>query len=166
MGFVVNRFLRTFGEKLDAHFNKESSELEKELTRQIEVIETEIEAVSSICLPEKESFYVFERSSFESKRTDFCKSLNTYRTELQKILRQLRDRQKNIFKAKACDDGTDVSEELQCNIEALNELIENHNGVRDSLSKKQKEARTALRQDAVAKFIRDIDLGSEEKKSD
>ena len=163
-GFCGQPLPADLWEKLDAHFDKESSKLEEELNRQIKAIETEIEAVSRICLPEKESFYVFERSSFESKRTDFRKSLNTYQTELEKILRQLRDRKKDIFKAKSSDDVTDVSEELQCNIEALNELIEKHNEARDSLSERQQEARTALRQDAVAKFIRDADLSSEEQK--
>ena len=150
--------------KLDAHFNKESSELEEELKRQIKAIESEIEAASGILIPEKDSFYASERAAFESQRQDFQATLKTYQAEIKKILKQLQARQKDIFKAKSCPEVTDVSKEMQAEIEALNGLIDRNNATTGTLPAKQQEARDDLRRNAVARFIRDIDLDKEKQK--
>ena len=150
--------------KLDAHFNKESSDLEEELSHQIDAVENEIEAVSSFRLPEKENFYVSARSSFETQRINLQKVLSIYQVELNKIRIQLQARQENIFEAQNAPDVDDVSQDLQTQIDSLNEHIENNNATTNTLPKQQREARDLLRRNSVATFIRDIDLGAEKKK--
>ena len=151
-------------EKLDVHFNKESSDLEEELSRQIVAIEKEIEAASTIRLPEKDNFYVSARASFESQRINLQKILRIYQIELKKILKQLQARQKNIFKARETPDVDDVSEDLQTQIDYLNGLIEHNNAITGTLPKQQQEARDSLRLNSVAILIRDLNLGAEKKK--
>ena len=123
-----------------------------------------MEAVPNILLPEKESFYVSERSSFELKRTGFQESLKTYQIEVRKILKQLQKRQKDIFNALVCADVDVVSDELQRNIEALNRLIIENNAITNTLAERRQEARDELRLNEVARLIRDIDLSSEKQK--
>lgn len=163
-GFCGQQLPDDLWEKLDAHFSKESSELEDELSCQIKTIEEEIEAASNIHLPEKESFYVSERLTFEAKRKELQGALKTYQAEIKKILKQLQARQKDIFKTRKTPDVVDVSADLQTKIEALNELIEKNNSTTETLPKQQQKARDELRQNAVAAFIKDIDLASEKKK--
>lgn len=151
-------------EKLDAHFNKESSDLEKELSRKILATEKEIEAASTISLPEKDCFYVSVQASFESRRTNLQNVLKIYQVELKKILKQLQARQRNIFEARETPDIDDVSKDLQKQIDSLNGLIETNNAMTATLPKQQQEARDLLRRNSVARFIRDVDLGAERKK--
>ncbi len=163
-GFCGQSLPQDLWEKLDAHFNKESSELEEELRRQIKAIESEIASVSAITLPDKNSFYASERSSFEDVRKTFGKTITTYETEIKRILKQLQARQKDIFKSRIFPELNDVSDELQNNIEELNRIIEANNTTTVALPRKQREARDELRMNAVAVFIRDIDLRVEKKK--
>ena len=167
-GFCGQPLPSDLWQKLDAHFSKESSELEEELANQISVVQEEIDAESAIRLPIKESFYVSERISFESRRKDFSDILKSYQTELKKILKQLQARQKDIFKTRELPDiedlSEDLSEDLQDKVEALNKLIQKNNSITDTLPKQQQAARDELRQNAVASFVRDIDLSKERKK--
>ncbi len=163
-GFCGQQLPDGLWEKLDAHFSKESSDLEEELSRQIKTIEKEFEAASTISFPEKERFYVSERSSFETQRKGLQSALKSYQVEIRKILKQLQARQKDIFKPRDVPDVEDVSAELQEKIEEFNKLIEKNNSTTETLPKKQQKARDELRQNAVAAFIRDIDLTSEKKK--
>ncbi len=150
-------------EKLDAHFNQESSDLENELNRQIGAIDAEMNAASNIRLPGKGRFYAVNYTLFESKRTDLQKSLKAYQEEVKKIQKQLKRRQNDIFKTVACTDIVDHSGELQRNIEAFNKLIEENNELTNTLTRRQQETRDELRLNAVANFIRDIDLGAGEQ---
>jgi hypothetical protein len=58
----------------------------------------------------------------------------------------------------------DVSEELQRNIAGLNQVIETNNRITVTLPQKQREVRDEPRVNAVAVFIRDINLTAERKK--
>jgi wobble nucleotide-excising tRNase len=163
-GFCGQALPSDLWEKLDAHFSKESSELEEELTRQISAVQEEIDTESTIRLPNKESFYVSERTSFESQRKDFFGVLKSCQAELRKILKQLQAREKDIFKIREFPDIVDFSEDLQDKVEVLNKLIKNNNSITKTLPTQQQNARDELRQNAVAIFVRDIDLGKEKKK--
>lgn len=163
-GFCGQPLPSDLWEKLDAHFSKESSELEEELSRQIKTIEEEIQGASTISLPDKESFYVSQRSPFETQRNDLQRALKAYQANIKKILKQLQSRQKDIFKTREVPDVDNISANLQEKIEEINELIEKNNSTTETLPKQQQKARDELRQNAVAAFIRDIDLASERKK--
>lgn len=165
-GFCGQSLPQDLWKKLDAHFNKESSNLEEELSRQIKAVESEIESVTSILLPEKDNFYASEHSAFEEVRKEFGKTINTYDNQFKKILKQLQARQKDIFKSRKSSEVNDVSEELKSRIATLNQIIETNNATTVTLPQKQQAARDELRVNAVAVFIRDIDLSAERKKVD
>lgn len=152
--------------KLDAHFNKESSEMEEELTRQIERIESEIKAVSSVSMPEKDSFYISKRSKFEAIRSEFYETHNDYLIEIRKIRAMLLARQKDIFSTKNCAEVVDYSSELLRSINELNQLIDDNNTTAKILPQQQRDARDELRLNKVADFINSINLPEERQKID
>lgn len=162
-GFCGQPLPSDLWEKLDAHFSKESSDLQKELAQQILAIQEEIEAGSEIHLPEKDRFYVSLHESFVSKREKFFTALKSYQDELKRILNQIQARQENIFENQKLLGTTDVLTALQESIEEFNNLIESNNSITETFQNQQEEARDDLRKNAVAAFMRDIDLSAEKK---
>ena len=151
-------------EKLDAHFNKESFDLENRIKSQIASIESEINSLSKIELPERESFYASVRPSFEEVRSKFHKTLSAYKNENNRLLKELDARREDIFNPRQCPNFKDFSKEISGCIDELNEIIELNNKKTVSLSDDQEKARTELRLNDVAVFIRDIELVDEEQK--
>ena len=163
-GFCGQALPAGLWEKLDSHFNKESSELEQDLADQIAASKGENQTASSIRLPEQESFYISERALFDLQRQDLQESLKAYQSEVKKVTKQLQARQDSIFATRKIPDVYDQSADLQKKILRLNQLIEKNNATTETLPKKQREARDLLRHNSVATFIRDIDLDGEKKK--
>lgn len=163
-GFCGQALPTDLWKKLDSHFNKESSDLEKELADQIASSQSEIQSASSIRLPDRESFYISERAQFDSQRRDLEKSLKAYRSEVKNVLRQLHARRNDIFTTREIPDVDDNSVALQQTIVRLNRLIDKNNATTEMLPKKQGNASDLLRHNAVATFIRDIDLDGEKTK--
>ena len=151
-------------EKLDAHFNKESFDLENRIKSQIASIESEINSLSKIELPERESFYASVRPSFEDVKEKFNEALSAYKDESNKILRELHGRQKDIFKPRQCPKFKDFSDEIKEHLGKLNDVVKQNNEKTESLSDDQDKARTELRLNDVAVFIRDIAFFDEKQK--
>ncbi len=163
-GFCGQDIPEGLWEKLDAHFSREVSELEGKIKAQMQFLEFEIGSLSKIRLPEKESFYASVRSSFQDAEARFNKVLSSYRNESQRLLKELRARQSDIFSPRQQPDFKDFSKELGECIDELNEIIERNNGKTSSLSKDQEKARRELRLNAAAEFISEINLSLEEQK--
>ena len=157
-GFCGQDLPEDFWEKLDAHFSKESSDLEKKIKQQIALLEQEIEGLSSILLPEKEKFYESVRSSFRDAKGRFHDVLESYRRENQKLLDALKARQKNIFTPEPQPDYKDLSEEISNCICELNKIITGNNQKTQTLSEDQETARQELRLNDVLNFINKIGL--------
>lgn len=150
--------------RLDAHFSEESLSLEDGIKKQIEEVESEINSLSEIRLPEKQSFYASVRPSFEEVKDEFLKALSAYREESEKLLGELRARQKDIFKPRRYPVSRDFSDQVNKWVGELNNVIGQNNERTKSLSEDQGKARGELRLNAVADFIRKIDLDAEERK--
>lgn len=163
-GFCGQPLPKDLWGKLDAHFNKESSNLENKIKRQMEYVKLEINSLSEIRLPERGNFYASVRSSFEESKDKFHETLLAYRDENKKILEELRARQKNIFKPRQCSNLKDFSKEISECIDELNKIIELNNRKTASLSGDQEKAREELRLNAVAEFIKNINLSAEKQK--
>lgn len=163
-GFCGQALPRDLWEKLDAHFSKESLTLEGRIEEQIKAVESEIGSLSQIVLPEKESFYASVRPSFEEIEDKFRKAISDYEEESEKLLRELRARQKDIFNPRQCPDYKDFSDWISDCIDELNNVIKRNNEKTKSLSEDQETVRKELRLNAVAGFIKQIDLSGEEKK--
>ena len=162
-GFCGQPLPKDLWEKLDAHFNKESFDLENRIISQIASIESEINSLSEIELPERESFYTSVRSLFEEIKGKFHKTFSFYKNQNNKLLRELHARQENIFKPRRCPNFKDFSREISDCINELNKIIELNDKKTASLSDDQKKAREELRLNAVAEFINNINLSGEEK---
>ena len=162
-GFCGQTLPQYLWEKLDAHFNEESLNLESKIEKEIRVIESEIESLLNITLPKKESFYASVYTSFEKLKNEFEKTLKNYKKEVRKILKKLEARQEDIFKPRQCPEFKDFSDEINDGIGKLNEVIKQNNEKTESLSDDQEKARTELRLNDVAVFIRDLAFVDEEK---
>ena len=151
-------------EQLDAHFSKESSDLEAEIQVRISSVEDEIRRIEAIPLPKKGSFYTSEAALVESESEQLANVVKQYSGQLSVLLKQLKARQRDIFKPKECPELTDYSAPITARIEAINRIIDENNKKTGSLPKEQQSARNELRLDAVAAYIKDIELEAEERK--
>lgn len=163
-GFCGQPLPKDLWAKLDAHFNKESSNLEDKVKRQVEYVKSEVNSLSGIRLPEKGNFYTSVRSSFEEIKDKFHETLSAYRDENDRILEELQARQEDIFKPRQCSNLKDFSKEISKCIDKLNDIIELNNKKAASLSDDQEKAREELRLNAVAEFMKNINLSAEKKK--
>lgn len=151
-------------EKLDAHFNQESSDLDAALASGIEAVESEIENLDAVPLPEKDDFYASKRAEFDSVRKAFVQTRRLYGTEARKLIKALTGRRKNVFRCGTVPEVEDHSRSLQEHISTINALIDANNDKTESLPQDQSRARKELRLSAIAQFVRDIDLSVEERK--
>lgn len=155
-GFCGQDLPEDFWEKLDAHFSKESSDLEKKIERQIGLLKKEIESLSSIDLPKKEGFYESVRSTYRDSVEKFDEVLESYMNEVQKLLEALEARQKDIFNSQLQPEFRDLSEEISDRIYELNGIVELNNQKTETLSEDQETARKDLRLNDVLSFINRI----------
>ena len=162
-GFCGQDLPRDFWEKLNAHFNKESSDLESKIKRQLELLEQEIKSLE-IDLPRRGSFYSSVYSEFRDAAKELAATLSLYEAENRKLLEALIARKDDIFTPKPLPDFKDHSEKIRDCIRELNEIIERNNRQTRTLSTDQKRARKGLRLSDVLNFINTIDLSGEEQK--
>jgi len=145
-------------EKLDAHFSKESEDLRKEIETQIQSLEKAKQNLYDFLKLKKDSFY----SSFYLKFDELFKSwtdlTKDYSSNLDKLTKELKSREQDIFKARTLTEINDVSENLLALIKEFNLLIDENNLKTNTLAKDQQKNRYDLRLSEVAQFVKDIDF--------
>lgn len=164
-GFCGQYLPRDFWEKLDAHFSQESSDLEKKIQEQIQLLEQEIES-SRIDLPEKGSFYNSVYSEFRDAAEKLKELLSSYRAENRKLLKALKARGKDLFATKPQPDLKDLSGKIShyiCKLNKLDKLVERNNRLTHTLAIDQERARVELRLNDVLNFINRIGLNDKEQ---
>lgn len=162
-GFCGQELPGDFWEKLNAHFNKESSDLERKINRQLELLEQELKSLE-IDLPRRDRFYRSVYSEFRDAAKELAATLSLYEAENRKLLEALTARKEDIFTPKPPPDFKDLSEKISDCIRELNKIIEQNNRQTQTLSADQKRAREELRLSDVLNFINTIDLSGEEQK--
>ncbi|MCY3629588.1 MAG: AAA family ATPase [Bacteroidota bacterium] len=162
-GFCGQDLPRDIWEKLEAHFSEESSDLEEKIKKQIEVLEREIESLSSVDLPNEDRFYESVRPKFRDAAEKFHKTLKSYRSENQELLTSLEARQDDIFTSKPQPKYNDLSEEISNQIRDLNDIVKLNNRQTETLSEDQETARKELRLNNVLNFINEIGLSYKEE---
>ena len=155
-GFCGQDLPEDFWEKLDAHFSKESSDLEGKLTKQIGFLKQEVETLSSIDLPKKEGFYESVQPTYRYAVEKFEETLESYMSEIQKLLEALKAKQKDIFTPRPRPELKDLSEEISDRISELKGIVKLNNQKTETLSEDQDTARKDLRLNDVLKFINGI----------
>jgi wobble nucleotide-excising tRNase len=159
-GFCRQPLPEKLWEELDAHFSKESSELDEALTRQIAVLENEIESSNTILAVGKDEFYPSKRAAFDELREKLNNEIKIYQKELKSQVKSLKQRQADIFKVRPCPDLSDNSGVIAEHISSINRLIEENNKKTETLSQDKNAARVDLRLNDVARFIQDINLSA------
>jgi len=142
--------------KLEAHFSKESESLRADIKTKIDSLQEAKKSLNDFISLKKDDFYVSLHSKLSSAIKEWYSTSKTYAESLDKIIFELSEREKDIFKERELPKITDVSENILEIIKNLNALIGNHNRKTSSLSKDQNKARTELRYADIAQFLTDI----------
>ena len=164
-GFCRQPISENLWKELDAHFSKESTELDEQLIKSIEAVNAEIVSLKEVVTVKKENFYSTKRAEFETQQKSFETEAKTYEKELNSIINALRARQADIFKPGKCIVPADNTSIIIDNISAINKLITENNEKTKFLADDKKTARNELRLNDVANFIKDINLSAEEVKN-
>lgn len=145
-------------EKLDAHFSKESEDLRKEIETQIQSLEIAKQILNDFLKINKDSFYSSFHLKFDELLKSWTASTKEYSNNLDKLTKELKAREQDIFKARIVKEMNDVSEKLLTLIKEFNLLINENNLKTNTLAKDQNNNRYALRLSEVAQFVKDIDF--------
>lgn len=146
--------------KIDAHFNKESETLRSLISTQINKIDTAIKNADFV--PHLNSSLLF--SELETDFLNLCNKLKAaqtaYNQDLLKLKASLQARETNIFNTQSRPTISNTPNEINNTFKEIEELIEKHNIKTGTIEKDQKAARTTLKYDEIASFIKDIDYNT------
>jgi len=160
-GFCGNPLGDDLWSKLDEHFSRESEELREQIKNQIDNLKQAKQKLSEFFIIHGDLFYASLAIKFEDIYKDWTAVIKIYDGSLDKIIFELKEREKDIFKAREIPEIADVSESISNNLKAFNGLISTHNSKTNTLSADQQIARIDLRKADVAQFITDIDYNKE-----
>jgi wobble nucleotide-excising tRNase len=155
-GFCGNPIDENLWEKLDAHFSKESEGLRKEIKLKIDKLEQLKVNLLDFFTLVKEEFYSNLHSQFETLQKQWNSTTKTYIKNIDILISQLTEREKDIFKEREINEVTDVSEIIHETIIEINKLITEHSNKSATLKNDQNKARIKLRYSEVAKFLATI----------
>jgi wobble nucleotide-excising tRNase len=151
-------------EKLHSHFSKESETLRQDLRSVIDEISIEKQAVDNIAIIKEGQLYSTYQGQCKSLNKDLKKEIKKYLANLDKVIKELEGREKNIFQTRTIAEIDNNASNINKKIIKINNLITEHNEKSDSLIDDQNKARVDLRLNEVNVFIRDIDYLGEAKK--
>lgn len=159
-GFCGNPLPHDLWDKLDAHFSEESKKLRIDIENLIKELETAKQNIqgNAIKIPAKENLYSCFHSGYDRLLNSWQEMKVTYSENLDCLIKQLRRREKDIFKVQVAIECKNLSDEILALCIAFNqEVIEKHNNKTVTLTIDQKKARDELRLSEVAKFLKAID---------
>ena len=151
-------------DKLDEHFSKESTDLEKEIQKVIEYIDKESELLEELLSLEVKRFYSIFHSSFNEAKDSLEGEVGKYRAVLGEITRNLSSRKGDIFSIGVAPEVVNNIDNINKKIEVVNGIIDKNNEMTGSLTVDQENARTELRRSEISQFIQDINLNEEKEK--
>jgi wobble nucleotide-excising tRNase len=143
-------------QKLDAHFNKESEALRREISDVVSELKAAQSAVNQFKHTDRNSFYNTLQTSYDDADSEINAELRIYNTTVEVLTNNLEKRMQDIFHDLPMEDVRDNTEVLVKKITRINELIDHNNQKTSTLSGDQKTAREELRLSEVAQFIQDI----------
>lgn len=144
-------------ENLDSHFSKESEILRQELTQLLSVVHNNIETCRSDVPITSNDFYAIYLNEALQSISSLNEDKKKHIEMLSTIGKRLDLKLANIFVSTDPLNTSELSSSFRSSIENLNHLINRNNSEGSALSSTQTIKREALRQDAVLKFITDID---------
>jgi len=152
-GFCGNPINKDLWDKLDAHFSKESEELRAEIRLKIDKLEQSKTNLSDFFTLTKEEFYSNLHSRFDTLQKQWNSTVKVYNKNIDILITQLREREKDIFKSREITEINNVSETIYDTIVEINKIIEEHSNKSNTLKNDQDKARIELRYSEIAKFL-------------
>ncbi len=159
-GFCGNPIDDKLWEKLDAHFSKESEQLRKDIKAKIDSLEQAKINLNDFLDLNKDQFYANHTVKFEALLKQWNSTIKSYGKSIDKLISELKEREKDIFKERELGDIQDVSQTIFETLQEFNKLIEEHNKKTETLAIDQQTAQLDLRLSEVAKFLIDIDYST------
>jgi wobble nucleotide-excising tRNase len=156
-GFCGGILPKDLWDKLDAHFSKESEELRINIQSQIDSLEKAKLSLIDFLKFKKESFYSNLHSKFEELLERRNTIIKNYSNNIDFLIKDLKEREQDIFKTRVPKEIKDVSQELIDLAREYDLLIEQNNLKAKTLLKDQQNNRYELRLSEVAQFIKNID---------
>ena len=149
---------------LDAHFSKESSDLETAIDTCLGSIANEIKAIPGFMTISGDQFYLEEREGFEISRKALNNALEIYGQDLEALKTALEIRKSSLFQTVAVPELKHDAKEIEGHIATIRALIVKNNGRSINLEKDKDVARNLLRLSDVASFIATIGYDDEIKR--
>ncbi len=147
-------------EQLDAHFNQQSVDLNRDIGEQLKRIQAEETALNEIERVERVSVYSQFRERLAILTSELETEVSRYRSSLTAIASSLQARATSIFNVQAepaIDDNSSVIAEW---ISDINSLISESDARTVSLEADRKRSMTRLRLSEAARFAADINFDS------
>ena len=155
--FCKNDLPKELWSDLDAHFNKESQDLEKQILDEIAKLKELKLSVDKFDLPKEGDFYESQKAGFSSTLIEIKESVKSYNLNVDALISQLELRKKSIFDQLEFNELVLESENLNTLIDNLNTVIKSNNAHTDSIDQSKRKAKIALILNEVASFHKDID---------
>ncbi len=148
--------------RIDAHFSQESEELDSDIDSCLSEIKSASEAANQVPVPVVSGFYPDLKPEAERLTKQLSDSINALKVELDGVAAALQARKENVFTAISAIEVSDCEAQVNLSISRINELIYRHNQQVENLGADKDASMLALRRNAVARFIADIDLAGME----
>lgn len=156
-GFCGNDLGSDLWDKLDQHFSKESEELRNKIRSKIDELEIAKKGLNNFLTLKRDLFYGTLQGDFDTAFKQWSAASSVYMENIERLITELKAREKDIFKERSLPELTDASESLIKAIKAFNDALTDHNRKTSTLAKDQDIARKKLRLAHIAQFITDID---------
>ncbi|BDQ34820.1 AAA family ATPase [Pseudodesulfovibrio portus] len=161
--FCGNEIPSGLWEKIDAHFNKESETLRKELQTEIEHVDNEIDLFKSKVVVPDASIYSQLRKQIYSQQDEANNFISEYKKNLNKLKKAINKRLNNIFATTTYDNNYDNADKIVIAIENINKSIEQNNLLTSKIDEEKVQARQSLRLHTVQTLLSTIDYDKEKQ---
>ncbi len=146
---------------LDAHFSKESTDLESAIDDCLTSVTDAIAEIPAFVTLTGDMFYSEERVSFERSKKALDEELAIYKQDLKALETSLTTRKNNLFHIVEIPDCNYAIDAIQQHSDDINNLIIQSNARTKTLEKDKNAARDALRLTDISTFIQTINYDAE-----
>ena len=147
---------------LTEHFNLASETLGAAIDTCSEKIRVELQSMAWMPELESSQFYVTERPAFETAKAELMKSIDSYKTDLQKLADALASRRASLFRIGRLPLREFDEAAAEAATRSFNSVVAANNVRSTTLNKDKEAARLALRRSKVAEFLSTLDLPGKE----
>jgi wobble nucleotide-excising tRNase len=156
-GFCGNIIDKDLWGKLDQHFSKESEALRNKIKSKVDELEVARKSLSSFMTLQRGQFYGTLQNDFDGAYKIWETASAIYMENVDYLIKELKAREKDIFKQRTLNEMIDASDSVVDAIKAFNDVLTEHNKKTGTLAKDQDAARKKMRLAHVARFALDID---------